>query len=175
MRQESNLQGPSPSSPGFKSGSVSQSDCPSQAERVRLELTRPLSSPGFESGAVVQHSACLSRADGAGLEPAHDSRRDLRFPAGHLANSVSHPRAEHEGLEPSHRVTPVYALAGRCRSHWANAPGCAGRESNPHARRHTGLSRARLPGFATSAGGSRVLHAHAGNAGFSLRGAEVLA
>jgi hypothetical protein len=55
-------------------------------------------------GRCRHQSACLSGADGAGLEPAWGVNPSLRFPAGHLAISVSHPRAEHAGLEPA---TPV--------------------------------------------------------------------
>ena len=53
----------------------------------------------------------------------------------------AHPLA----TEPGTPVRFTRQCAGRC----------AGRESNPHARRHTGLSRARLPGFATSAWSGR--------------------
>jgi hypothetical protein len=46
-----------------------------------------------------------------------------------------------EGLEP-----PTSDVsANRCHCHSASLPKCTGRESNPHARRHTGLGRARLP------------------------------
>jgi hypothetical protein len=56
-------------------------------------------------------AASSSRADGAGLEPARGSRRDLRFPAGHLANSVSHPRAESGAVE-AQPLTGTTRLAG---------------------------------------------------------------
>jgi hypothetical protein len=55
-----------------------------------------------------------SWAEGAGIEPAHDSHRDLGLANRRLASR------------------PTFLAY-------------AGRESNPHAFRHTGLSRARLP------------------------------
>jgi hypothetical protein len=47
--------------------------------------------PYSPSGPPLLALADKSIADGAGFEPAHGSHRDLRFPTGHLAISVSHP------------------------------------------------------------------------------------
>ena len=95
----------------FQSRFRRQSDCASLSGESGARTHKALpGSPVFETGAVVRHSACLSMADGAGLEPAHGVSRDLRFPAGHLANSVSHPEAE-SGLLESHALASTIRLA----------------------------------------------------------------
>jgi hypothetical protein len=59
-------------------------------------------------------TASSSRADGTGFEPAHDSCRDLRFPAGHLANSVSHPGAESGAVEAHALRRALASNEARC-------------------------------------------------------------
>jgi hypothetical protein len=58
-------------------------------------------------------AASSSLADGAGVEPAHGLRRGLRFPAAHLANSVSHPPAESGALEAHARGRALVSSEAR--------------------------------------------------------------
>jgi hypothetical protein len=67
-------------------------------------------------------------ADGAGLEPAHGLRRGLRFPAGHLANSVSHPPAESGAFEAHARGRAL--VSSEARALPVHSPRCPTPDSN---------------------------------------------
>lgn len=108
---------------GFQSRFRRQSDCASKAEGVGLGPTRPLAElGGFRN---------RCRRPTLGL-PFHERMaQDSNLPTARAVTSGFQPGAlpdqpailERSMKDSNLRIgCPMYALAGRCRSRWANAP-----------------------------------------------------
>jgi hypothetical protein len=69
----------------------------------------------------------------------------IRVPAAAGALPGSSPIAESGAIEAHAPARDAHSLAARPGPWPVHSPSCAGRESNPHVRRHTLLRRARLP------------------------------
>src|SRR5258708_2409559 len=78
-------------------------------DRSRTD-TALLSAQPISNRVTTPHGSS-SRADGAGFEPAHGLRRDLRLPTGRLTSSASHPRAEGAGIKPTPDPFPRHRVS----------------------------------------------------------------
>jgi hypothetical protein len=130
------------------------------ADAAGVGPARPCSSPGFKAGSVASRIAHPSGGSGArtrkglnlggfrdrcrrptlGLPLRERMAQDSNLPTARAVTSGFQPRALPDqpailerSMKDSNLRTgrPVYAVAGRCRSRWANAPWCPTRDSNP--------------------------------------------
>jgi hypothetical protein len=167
MRSESNAQGrkarrisnPVPSPVGWRIPCGSRKSCPSALSRahpgsgrgphldgftIQAEDGEPESQPVTQPMRLPSAAGALagssSMAEGARIERAWDASPNLGSANRCYCRSASLP--SRHGTE-SNRLS-IAALQAATRPA-RTAPECPRRESNPHVRRHTGLSRARLP------------------------------
>jgi hypothetical protein len=122
---------------------------------------RPAGSPSIKRRAGDSNASALRRPAAFGAVPApwqvHSPRAEdgeiesqrlttpTRVPAAAGALPGSSPIAESGAIEAHAPARDAHSLAARPGPWPVHSPSCAGRESNPHVRRHTLLRRARLP------------------------------